>query len=207
MARNEARQQKALMKKRQKDKLRKKKNQKNSIFTMKSSLLKTVREYPIHECLINDFWSKSGLATIIISRIMPNGDIIFGDYLVDVFCLGLKDTFYKINVPLSAYENEFKPMASRRSRLTECPVTLAHQIIYGAIDYARDIGFEPHKDFKFSKYILEEPEKFEKRSDIKFGKDGKPFFVAGPYDNVKKIIKTLESKLGSDNFNFLIMDR
>jgi len=35
------------------------------------------------------------------------------------------------------------------------------------------------------------------------GKDGKPFFIAGPYDNVDRIMAKLTRKLGPDGFHFL----
>lgn len=36
-----------------------------------------------------------------------------------------------------------------------------------------------------------------------FGRDGKPFYVAGPHDNPDRVIRTLEQSVGEDNFHFL----
>jgi len=36
------------------------------------------------------------------------------------------------------------------------------------------------------------------------GREGKPFFVAGPYDNVDRIMAKLRRKLGEDGFHFMI---
>ncbi|TAK36675.1 MAG: hypothetical protein EPO21_02055 [Chloroflexota bacterium] len=38
---------------------------------------------------------------------------------------------------------------------------------------------------------------------IPLGKDGKPFFVAGPYDNPERVIKQLTRAVGADNFYFV----
>lgn len=39
---------------------------------------------------------------------------------------------------------------------------------------------------------------------IEFGKDGKPFYFSGPYDNAEKIIKTLETNVGIENFDYIV---
>jgi hypothetical protein len=41
------------------------------------------------------------------------------------------------------------------------------------------------------------------KEQITFGKDGKPFFVAGPDDNVGRIMRQLEKTAGPGNFHFL----
>ena len=104
---------------------------------------------------------------------------------------------------MSRYEGELKAKVYRGETPIECSVDLAHQIIYGAIDYASELGFKPQRDFKLSQYILEERDKFGEITEVEFGKDGKPFYIAGPDDNVPAIMKKLEAKLGPDNFPFI----
>ncbi|MCK4348724.1 MAG: hypothetical protein KAW47_08915 [Thermoplasmatales archaeon] len=164
------------------------------------------RKCPIYECLINSSWREDGLGNILLSRKQPDGNLIFGSYLVDTFCLGLKDTFYNAGLPLSEYNKKLKPGLYQYEDHINCPVSLAHQIIYGAIEYAAKLGFKPQKNFRMSKYVLEERSniKEDTSSSVEFGKDGKPFYAEGPYDNTKLIIETLEKNLGKGNFNFLI---
>ncbi len=162
------------------------------------------RRWPVYECLINPSWKENGLATILLSRHQPDGNFVFGSYLVDTFCLGLKDTFCNANLTLSKYEKELKPGIYRDEDPIDCPISLAHQIIYGAIEYASKLGFKPQKDFKMSKYILEEQNEIEESRTIEFGKDGKPFFIAGPNDDAELIIKKLEGEVGKGNFCFII---
>ena len=38
---------------------------------------------------------------------------------------------------------------------------------------------------------------------IPLGKEGKPFFIAGPYDNVERIMSKLMRKLGPDGFTYI----
>ena len=206
MAKSEVRRQKALMKKRRKDKLRKKKRVHSSLRTRSSEkkVIYNAQDYPIHECLINPSWREDGLAHILLSRRQADGNIVFGVYLVDIFCLGLKNTFCNGNFPPSEYEKDLKASMLQRHELINCSSNLAHQVIYGAIEYASDLGFKPHKDFKLSKYILEPPDKIEEVIELEFGKDGKPFFVSGPDDNSEMIMRQLEAKVGAENFHYLI---
>lgn len=164
------------------------------------------RRWPVYECLINPSWKERGLANILLSRQQPDGNIVFGTYLVDLFCLGLKDTFCNVNFTLSRYEKELKSRIYQDENPIDCQISLAHHIIYGAIEYASKLDFKPQKDFEMSKYILEEPSKIEESVSIEFGKDGKPFFMAGPNDDVESIIKKLERNVGKGNFYFIIGD-
>jgi len=64
-------------------------------------------------------------------------------------------------------------------------------------------GFSPRKDFKLSQYVLEDKNSVELCDNIEFGKDGQPYYVAGPNDNVEYIMRQLESKAGEENFKYL----
>ncbi len=72
--------------------------------------------------------------------------------------------------------------------------------MYGAVDYARGLGFEPHPDFEAAAELLGP---WSPPSAITFGKDGKPFYIQGPRDNGQKIIKTLERTVGPGNYDYL----
>jgi len=144
-------------------------------------------KWPIHECMINPSWKTSDLATILISRRQPNGNLTFGVYLVDILCLGLKNTYCNIDFTPARYETEVRPRLTPNEVPVDCPVSLAHGIIYGAIDYARRFGFPPQADFKLSQYVLEPREEVEPCEPIVFGKDGKPCHIPGPDNDSDRI--------------------
>lgn len=157
---------------------------------------------PYHECFINEDWKEKGLATIAISKRMPSGNIILGFYLVDIFCLGLKNTGYKFNMDNVQYQ-EFLDKLGNSQAMIKCDISEAHNIIYGAIDYAEELGFAPHPDFAISEHILNPDLITDGIDEIDFGKDGKPCFISGPDDNVEKIIAMLERTVGEDNYTFI----
>lgn len=210
MAQDEKRRQKALMKKRKKDKHRKDKHHKTTFnplgfteYHYRKSLIKNARDFPIFECLINPLWQEVGLARILITRRQPNGKFIIGVFLVDIFCLGLKNTFCNADILSADYESNFKPKMYQDTIPISCNPGLAHRIIYGAIEYAKDLGFAPQKDFALSRFVLDAPSEADHSFDVEFGKDGKPFFIAGPDDDDDYIIGKLSKRLGEGNFTFL----
>ena len=169
------------------------------------STLHDAHTFPIMECWISADWQKgSGLVQILLARQQPNGKICCGSYLIDKYCLGLKNTFAKINLSTDRYKEHYDKVSSRQT-LTRCPIELAHQMIYEGIDYAAQFGFEPQSDWAQSQYVLEPRGTLEEPYDLTFGKNGKPFFISGPYDDTKKIIKQLEATAGPGNFDVLVL--
>ena len=81
---------------------------------------------------------------------------------------------------------------------------LAHEIVYGGIEYAAQFGFRPHRDFKLSQRVLDPPEAHPRAGTVEFGKDGKPFYISGPYDNPDAIVRQLSRTAGEGNFHFLM---
>ena len=85
------------------------------------------------------------------------------------------------------------------------PEELAHQIIYGAVDYAASLEFRPHRDFLLSQHILTPREEGPPNGGLEFGKDGMPLYVSGPHDDMGRIVKHLEAKLGKDGFHYILV--
>ena len=81
---------------------------------------------------------------------------------------------------------------------------MAHNLVFGAAAYAATLGFKPHKEWADSQFILlpaNSPE-VEKMA-IEFGKDGKPLYISGPYDNAGKITAQLNAAVGEGNYVFI----
>ncbi len=208
MPRDERKRQKALMKKRSKQKAAAQRTLHGQEFTSLSpkAIIRNARTFPILECLISDNWQKDdlGLVQILLARQQPDGDICFGVYLIDKYCLGLKNTFANAGFSHTRYQNEVRSKIFREQKPVECPIELAHQMIYASIEYAEQFGFEPEKDFALSQYLLAPRGELEEPYQLTFGRNGKPFFIAGPHDNAARILKQLEKTAGPGNFDYLM---
>ena len=208
MPRDERKRQKALMKQRSKQKTAAQHKAQQQALTSSSpkAILHHALSYPLYECLISDNWNKKdtgGLVEVLVARQQPDGDICFGVYLIDTYCLGLKNTFVNAGFSRSRYINELQNRIFRAGKPVECSIELAHQMIYQAIEYAEQFGFEPQKDFTLSQYLLAPRGELEEPYDLTFGKDGKPFFIAGPHDNVARIMRQLEKTAGPGNYDYV----
>jgi hypothetical protein len=163
------------------------------------------RLLPIGDCLISNNREYEGLCTVIVPRRHVTGNITFGVYLLDVFCLGLKNTHALFNYSIEEYEEMVAKLYDAHLHgYAPCSYELAHNLIYGAIAYASKLGFKPHKDWALSQMILQKPNTVEPM-DLDFGKDGKPFFINGPYDNVTAIVNQLNKSVGEGNYDFTYM--
>jgi len=161
------------------------------------------KNLPFYKCFSNLDWSDNGLAVVIITRQQGGEKLIVGLYLLDVFCLGLKNTHYRFRMSNFDFDNEFLPMTYKGSNLepSEVSPNYAQNLIYGAIEYAENLGFAPHKEYRLTKYILDSIESLDPM-DFEFGKDGQPYFFAGPFDDTKRIMAILTKNVGIENFNY-----
>ena len=150
----------------------------------------------------------SGLHTVIVSRIMPSGKLIIGMYLIDLFCLGVKNTVFRFAMTNQEF-NEFIKMVEDQERreLNEISPSMACNLVFGALDYAEQLGFRPEKDFVITKYILNENLVNEDIENLVFGQNGKPTFIQGPYDSVKTILTTLNKNVGEGNYEIFFRSK
>lgn len=162
------------------------------------------RSYPIVGCWTQEGWENNGLAVVVVARRQPDSNVVFGNYLVDYYCLGLKDTYYNADIPVGQFYRDYLPKMFRSvGKPMGISPALAHEMIYGSIEYAARFGFDPHGDYKLSQHVLDPPDLHVRTGTVKFGLEGKPFFVAGPYDDVDAILGQLERTAGGGNYHYI----
>ena len=166
------------------------------------------RSLPIGTCYINVNWQTSGMATIIVTRLHSNHNITFGLFLVDLYCLGVKDTFWKFNDHPIDFQDFLENRLGSNTfglQFQETDYILVHNIIYGAIEFADDFGFKPHADFELTRFILEEDDEQIDLIDLEFGHNGKPLFISNPDNPVesRRVMAHLEKFPGLGNFKFI----
>ena len=156
------------------------------------------RTLPIGKCYIAPpDWQESGMAHVIVTRMRPSGNLVMGAFLVDTFCLGVKDAGYHENMTPSDFE-EYLNNYKRGMRLEEISYNEAHNIIYGAMAFAEECGIKPAKEFDPAGYILEEDTDEIPLIEYDFGKNGKHFLVVNPDRKEMPYYHILKKKLGDD---------
>ena len=169
--------------------------------------LQRAREYPILGCWVYADWKDRGIAPVVVAREQSPDKVIFCVCMIDLYCLGIKDCYANANFSLSKFERELPRMCAEKPE--KCSVEFAHELIYGAMDYAKKHGFDPHPDFtnQMVNIVLDPPDAHSRTQNIEFGKDGKPLYVSGPYDDerrINRILNTLAKTTGEGNFDYLI---
>jgi hypothetical protein len=126
-----------------------------------------------------------------------------GAFLVDIFCLGVKNAFCNEGLDRRQIADQLLRGYYQDEEPTRVGIDYVKEIIYGAVDYARGLGFDPHPDFELSRLVLGSEEVSRTRS-LKFGgPEGKPLYIAGPDDDVATILQKLRQRLGKDGFHFI----
>ncbi|MBL8206470.1 MAG: hypothetical protein JNM09_19690 [Blastocatellia bacterium] len=160
--------------------------------------------YPIHQCMSNVAIFAGGMGTVILSRRAPNGDIVMGMFLLDTFCLGVKSAIARVLLP---YEYDEMVSEVRSNELLQAvEPSYARKLVESAIAYAATLGFKPDPDYHAAKELFGDIDANECADQFTFGKNGKPFYVAGPLDSPLKrqrILSTLEKNCGVGNFEYL----
>src|SRR6266545_2858746 len=142
-----------------------------------------------------------GLVSVLVTRQERYGRVRLCGWLVDVYCLGVKDVVGpRVMDERRAAEFTRSYFAAYQAPPLAAPVELAQHLVLGAVAYARSLGFEPAPGFEATAGQLGP---WAGPSAIGFGRHGKPFFVQGPHDNAAAILTTLERSVGRDNFHFV----
>lgn len=185
-------------------KKKKKKNKANgqSIMSDKQFIKEVVRQVPIAECYMDTDYEESGLSYVIVARKHKSEKYTIGCYMIDTFCVGLKDTYYYVRID----EEEYKKIIERvvETGATKVAYEEAHNLIYGAIAFAEEVGIMPIKDFELTKYILEEDTEEIPLIEYNYGKDGKYYLVASNRLEASKYLPFLEENLESEEYSFVI---
>ncbi len=180
-----------------------KNNQTGKKFSPKNYIIKNGRKFPIYKCLVADGYADMALTFCLLIRKQANGKYMFANMMVDRHCLGIKDAMCNCNVDEQTL-GELIDRNGQFARLDEVDPVYFHNLVYAAVDYAKELGFDPNKNFALAEYVLD-PELIDDGiDDIELGHEGKPLFFAGPYDDSEKIIANLDGQLGKDNYHFMI---
>lgn len=176
----------------------------NNLHKMAGVLALSSNKFPIHECYVSGELFKQGIGHVLVSRKRPDGCIPTSIFLLDVYCLGVKNALFDI---YHGYEYEnVKSTFVEPEHSTFIHHSCARKLVEEALTYAKDLGFSPHQDYSKAKGIFGDIDSTVCPKSFTFGKDGIPFYISGPNDTPmmsNKIIDTLTRRLGPNGFHFL----
>ena len=178
---------------------KKKTNQGSKPLSPKKFLEEKANKLPVYKCYITSNWETEGECHIIVARQRGNGNLCVGNFFVDTWCMGVKDSFGDVNMTIGNFEE----MLQHTYEMVEIDYPTVHNLIYGAVEFAGEAGIEPYKDYWTWKGVLDEDTDDVPFIEHEYGKDGKYFLVARPGSREALMAFQLKTRLG-DNFEFVI---
>lgn len=161
------------------------------------------RRLEIGKCFVSkSLFDTDGEGYVVVSRNHTGGKVSLACFLVDVLCLGVKDSYFRLRLDTFDFE-ELLGRLEEATEMRECSYNEAHNIIYGAIAFAEEAEIKPHKSFEVTKYMLEEDDEAVPLIEYDFGKDGKHFLIASDKSEASKYLPKLRKLYGND-FRYLV---
>lgn len=147
-----------------------------------------------------------GIGHVIIARFKSGGRVEIGAFLVDTFCLGVKNAFYTQGTR-DDLDDILSKIVQNADDLEERSGAWGRKLVESAVQYAKNLGFSPHRDYKKAARVLGGTNAKDCQETFTFGRDGKPMFIPGQHQSeasCKLVISILTKKLGEDGFDYLL---
>jgi hypothetical protein len=168
--------------------------------------LTAATRFPILHCWISDTIETEGMGSVLLSREFPNRHVAVVTFLVDRYCLGVKDVWAEV-LPRSDYDAKYVRQLSKKIAAHDAAPADARKLIEGAAAYARSLGFAPHPEYLRALRLFGDVDAATSQATFEFGKDGQPFFIGGPYDTparCRQIMAILTNSCGPGKFHFAV---
>ena len=143
--------------------------------------LQSAEKRPVTSAVVSTEIWKRGIGSLAIARRESEGQLVFAVFLVDVYCLGVKNAFWKPGTQHD-YDDLIRRMNGTQKMAAIAPACLL-KIVQGAVDYAGSFGLPPHPDFHHAAKLLAGIDPSACPEQFTFGRNGKPFYVQGPHES------------------------
>jgi hypothetical protein len=187
-------------------KLKAKRLEKRSLLSRRSSTDPTIRlqraeKWPVVEAFAGTHLWDEGIGYLVIARQEPEGGLVFAVFLVDVYCLGVKNAFWREGSRADLKEL-IRQLEKGQAMGPIAPACLA-KIVKGAVEYAQSFGFPPHPDYRHASMLLEGIDPSTCPTQFTFGRDGKPFYIQGPNESFAEA-RAISQRLHAEGGHFIV---
>jgi len=144
---------------------------------------------PVRRCVMSEGLFDFGIGLVILARTLPSGQVGASFFLVDAWCLGVKDAFFRVMSRMT-FEQQIAELCQEQE-LVEVDPSVARKALHDAAAFAGSYGLAPCKGFAGAEALFGDiPLATE---TFTFGKDGKPFYVSGPNDSPARIQQVMDA--------------
>jgi len=156
---------------------------------------------PIQHCYLTEALFEIGIGTLVVARGATHHHVAVGLFLIDVFCLGIKDaTFRRLE------GDEFELYMDRTdlgAPTISVDPSYARKLLRDVAAWSQSIGFAPHRDFTAVERIFGDVSADASDASFQFGRDGRPVYMPGLMDTaplIRQRVEQLRKHLGDDGF-------
>lgn len=155
---------------------------------------------PIRHCLVPETLFDAGIGTVILARGITASYLTLGVFLVDTWCLGIKDTYFR-----SLDAEDFEMMIDDTTPMASVDPSYARKLLRAAAAWAASIGFSPHRDFVAVERLFGDVRADASDVTFQFGREGKVLYVPGPRESPTQVrlrFGRLGRALGTETLEF-----
>jgi hypothetical protein len=159
---------------------------------------------PIQGCFLTESLFEGGMGTLVLARGATRHHLAFSVFLLDTFCLGIKDVMFE-TVEGDVFE-DYMEATEAGSPIVAVDPGYARKLLRDLAAWSQSIGFAPHRDFAAVERIFGDVSADASDAVFRFGRDGKPVYIPGPNDSasaVRQRTAQLQKHLGDDGFNLV----
>ena len=164
------------------------------------------QRWTLFDTRISHGLSEQGIASAYIARRGPYDQVVGVVFLVDAYCLGVKDVsvFYGAE---TRWNEIMRQQVEKGNRLYPIAPEALRKLVEGSVGYAKSFGIDPHRDWIKASPIFGDIDASKSLVEFTYGKNGKPKYVSGPYDSsarIKQVMQALTQHAGEGNFDFIV---
>jgi hypothetical protein len=162
---------------------------------------------PIRHCYLTESLFETGMGTLVLTRGATPQHLALGAFLLDTFCLGIKDVMFK-SVEAEVVER-YIDKANAAAPMVPVDPSYARKLLRDAAAWAASIGISPHRDFDAVERLFGDVKADGSDATFLFGREGEPFYVPGPRESpalIRRRCEQLSAHLGSVNVGLVELD-
>ncbi len=156
---------------------------------------------PILDCLVPAELNSIGIGNLVFSRALPDGRVAMAVFLLDIFCLGVKNATYA-TLEADVHAQHVEALRETGSFVVVAPAYF-RKLVEGGVAYAKDLGFAPHPDYAVARQIFGLVDTALCEQEFLYGQNGKPYYVAGPRETLSQsraIVEQLQRRQGGGDY-------
>ncbi len=113
---------------------------------------------PIQHCFLTESVFDVGMGTLVLARGATLHHFAFSMFLIDVFCLGIKDVMFE-SVESEVFEM-YMDATDAGSPMVSVDPSYARKLLRDLAAWSQSIGFAPHRDFALIQRRIEQLQKY-----------------------------------------------